>query len=102
MAVSSPPIISPCHYGIDTPRCAELIASRHSIQGIRRFLEVDSLHYLELNRMLRAAGGGDPAGFCTACYTGKYPTPIPDYERTAAKALRKGRGPVGPRKVDAR
>jgi amidophosphoribosyltransferase len=89
--------VSPCHYGIDTPRGEELIASRHSISDIRRFLEVDSLHYLELERLLRAAGGGRPEGFCTACYTGKYPTPIPDYERPEAKAhSRKGR------KVDAR
>jgi amidophosphoribosyltransferase len=98
MAVSSPPIISPCHYGIDTPRCEELISSRHTVQEIRRFLEVDSLHYLELGRMLKAAGGGDPAGFCSACFTGKYPTATPDHERPAAKAqspARKGR------KVDA-
>jgi amidophosphoribosyltransferase len=95
MAVSSPPIISPCHYGIDTPRCEELIANRHSVEEVRRFLEVDSLHYLDLGRMLKAAGGGDPAGFCAACFTGKYPTPIPDYERTEAKPVpasgRKGR-----------
>jgi amidophosphoribosyltransferase len=81
MAVSCPPIISPCHYGIDTPRGEELIAARHSVAEIQRFLQVDSLHYLELARLLRAAGGGDPAGFCTACYTGKYPTPIPEIER---------------------
>ncbi|MBI5240230.1 MAG: amidophosphoribosyltransferase [Elusimicrobia bacterium] len=89
MAVSCPPIVSPCHYGIDTPRDEELIAARHSVAEIQRFLEVDSLNYLELERLLRAAGGGDPAGFCTACYTGKYPTPIPDFERTAK--VRKGR-----------
>ena len=61
-------------------------ASRRSIEDIRRFLEVDSLHYLELGRMLKAAGGGDPAGFCAACFTGQYPTPILDYERTATKS----------------
>jgi len=87
MAVSSPPIISPCHYGIDTPRSEELIASQHSVEEIRRFLQVDSLHFLELGRMLRAAGGGDAAGFCSACFTGKYPTPIPDCERAKANPL---------------
>jgi amidophosphoribosyltransferase len=80
MAVSSPPITSPCYYGIDTPRAGELIANRHSIEEIRKFLEVDSLHYLSLEGMLTAAGGGDPEGFCTACFTKVYPTPIPDYQ----------------------
>lgn len=80
MAVSSPPIVSPCYYGIDTPRAGELIANRNSLEEIRRFLEVDSLHYLSLEGMLKAAGGGDPSGFCTACFTKIYPTPIPDYQ----------------------
>ncbi len=82
MAISSPPIVSPCYYGIDTPRAAELIANRHSIEEIRKFLEVDSLHYLSLDGMLKAAAGGigDPQGYCTACFTKVYPTPIPDYQ----------------------
>ena len=92
MAVSAPPIVSPCHYGIDTPCDDELIASRHSVAEIRRFLGVDSLHYLELARMLKAAGGGSPDGFCAACFTGKYPTAILDHEQRQAKApARKGR-----------
>ena len=82
MAISSPPIVSPCYYGIDTPRAGELIANRNSLDEIRRFLEVDSLHYLSLEGMLEAAGGGggDRDGFCTACFTKVYPTPIPDYQ----------------------
>ena len=82
MAISSPPIVSPCYYGIDTPRAAELIANRHSVEEIRKFLEVDSLHYLSLEGMLKAAAGanGDAGGYCTACFTKVYPTPIPDYQ----------------------
>ncbi len=80
MAISSPPIVSPCYYGIDTPRAGELIANRHTIEEVRKFLEVDSLHYLSLEGMLTAAGGGEPDGFCTACFTKVYPTPIPDYQ----------------------
>jgi len=82
MAISSPPIVSPCYYGIDTPRAAELIANRNSVEEIRRFLEVDSLHYLSLEGMLKAAAGenGDAQGYCTACFTKVYPTPIPDYQ----------------------
>lgn len=84
MAITSPPIVSPCYYGIDTPRSAELIADAQSIDEIKRFIGVDSLHYLSLPGMLRAVGKGDENGWCTACFTRKYPTPIPDYQVTEA------------------
>jgi amidophosphoribosyltransferase len=76
LRLASPPITGPCHYGIDTPTREELIASTHSIEEIRQFLGVDSLGYLSLNGMLRAAGGTN--GFCHACFSGEYPTPIPE------------------------
>ncbi|MFA6316821.1 MAG: amidophosphoribosyltransferase [Elusimicrobiota bacterium] len=85
MAISSPPITAPCFYGIDTPRSGELIANRHSIPEIARFLEVDSLHYLSREAMLRAAGGGDPSGFCSACFTGVYPTVGVEQDKAARK-----------------
>jgi amidophosphoribosyltransferase len=75
--VGSPPITGPCYYGIDTPTKSELIASSHDTEGIRQHLGVDSLGYLSLDGMLRAAGG-DPADFCHACFSGDYPTEIPD------------------------
>jgi amidophosphoribosyltransferase len=73
--VSSPPIISPCFYGIDMPTKEELIASSKSVEEIRRFLNVDSLGYLSLPGMLsmHALNG---RGFCVACFSGKYPTKI--------------------------
>src|SRR2546427_768073 len=74
--VASPPITGPCYYGIDTPTKGELIASSHDVTEIRDHLGVDSLGYLSLDGMLRAAGG-DPAGFCHACFSGAYPTEIP-------------------------
>ncbi|MEK7389752.1 MAG: amidophosphoribosyltransferase [Elusimicrobiota bacterium] len=84
MAITSPPIVSPCYYGIDTPRAAELIANQNSSEEIRKYLGVDGLHYLSLQGMLRAAGKGDEAGWCTACFSRRYPTPIPDYQVTEA------------------
>jgi amidophosphoribosyltransferase len=75
--VASPPITGPCYYGIDTPTRSELIASSHNVEDIRRHLGVDTLGYLSLDGMLRAAGG-DPAEFCHACFSGQYPTPVPD------------------------
>jgi len=75
--VASPPITGPCYYGIDTPTKSELIASNHDTEAIRKHLGVDSLGYLSLDGMLRAAGG-DPGEFCHACFSGDYPTEIPD------------------------
>ncbi|HEY2511300.1 MAG TPA: amidophosphoribosyltransferase, partial [Polyangiaceae bacterium] len=75
--IASPPITGPCWYGIDTPSKSELIASSNSVEQIRKHLGVESLGYLSLNGMLSAAGG-DPKEFCHACFSGAYPTAIPD------------------------
>ena len=72
LRLASPPITGPCHYGIDTPNREELIASTHSTDEIRDFLGVDSLGYLSLEGMLRAAGAG--SRWCHACFSGEYPT----------------------------
>jgi amidophosphoribosyltransferase len=72
--LASPPITGPCHYGIDTPTEAELIASTHSSDEIRDFLGVDTLGYLSLDGMLRAAGSRNQ--FCHACFSGRYPIPV--------------------------
>ncbi|HKR54774.1 MAG TPA: hypothetical protein VJS20_00625, partial [Gemmatimonadales bacterium] len=56
---------------------SELIASSNTVEQIRKHLGVESLGYLSLDGMLRAAGG-DPKEFCHACFSGAYPTPIPD------------------------
>jgi amidophosphoribosyltransferase len=71
LRLSSPPIISPCYYGIDTPTRKELIASTHSIEEICRYLRADSLAYLSIEGMMKAVDRKD--GFCLACFTGKYP-----------------------------
>ncbi len=75
MGITSPPIISSCYYGIDTPKSEALIANQRSLDEIRQFIGVDSLHYLSLEAMIEAAGG---AHFCDACFTKNYPTPTPD------------------------
>jgi amidophosphoribosyltransferase len=72
MRISSPPIISPCFYGIDTPTKKELIASSHSTEEIRKYITADSLAYLSLDGMLKAAPGS-PNQYCSACFTEKYP-----------------------------
>jgi amidophosphoribosyltransferase len=76
MRVSSAPIISPCYYGIDTPRKTELIAAQMTHEELVRHLGVDSLGYLSIDGMLSAMPDG-PGGYCHACFSGRYPTATP-------------------------
>ena len=80
LRISCPPTTSPCFYGVDTPRKSELIAANNSIEEIRRFIEADSLAYLSLEGLLKACDGGEGNKYCTACYTGNYPTQWVDVE----------------------
>jgi amidophosphoribosyltransferase len=76
LRVSSPPIISPCFFGIDMPTRRELIASRRSVAQIEKYLGVDSLRYLSLEGMLSMNGLPD-CTFCSSCFSGKYPIKVP-------------------------
>jgi len=75
MRISSPPTISPCYYGIDTPTRAELIASSHSVEEIREFIGADTLAYLSEDGLF-AFDPGRSSTFCRACFTGSYPIPV--------------------------
>lgn len=77
--ISCPPTVSPCYYGVDTPRREELIAAQKPVEEIRRFLGADSLGYLSLPS-LRAAVEDTEGKFCTSCYTGSYPTELVQLE----------------------
>ena len=76
MRISCPPTISPCFYGVDTPRRSELIAATHSLEEVRKYLGADSLSYLSLEGMLDSVGESRDA-YCTSCYTGHYPVAFP-------------------------
>jgi amidophosphoribosyltransferase len=78
LRISSSPIMHPCYYGMDFPSKKELIANRYNgnIEQIREYLEVDSLEYLTIDEMLEAVSEADPENFCTACFSGNYPTQI--------------------------
>jgi len=73
--ISSPPIKHPCYYGLDFPSTDELIAGKMSVDEIKEYLGVDSLHYLSTENMLGATNK-DPSEFCSACFTGDYPIKI--------------------------
>ena len=72
--------MSPCFYGVDTPRKQDLIAANNTVEEIRRFIEADSLAYLSLEGLLGAVRDERNTGYCTACYTGEYPTKWVDVE----------------------
>lgn len=76
MRITSPPVVWPCFYGIDTDTQDQLIASHMSVDEIAEFIGADSLAYLSLDAMVAATGA--PAGeFCLACFDGAYPIEIP-------------------------
>jgi amidophosphoribosyltransferase len=84
LRISAPPTAWPCHYGIDTPKRDELIAASQDVEGIRRFVEADSLAYLSLDGLL-ASVSGPRESYCTACWTGDYRVPITAEDRQQAE-----------------
>src|SRR5438105_9371626 len=80
MRISCPPTISPCFYGVDTPSKQQLIAAQKSVEGIRQYIGADTLGYLSLGALREAVGDGEKTTYCSACYTGKYPTDRVDVE----------------------
>jgi amidophosphoribosyltransferase len=75
LRIGSPPILSPCFYGINTPTRQELIAATHSLREVREYITADSLQHLSVEGMLKVFKNG-AEGFCTACFTEKYPIPF--------------------------
>jgi amidophosphoribosyltransferase len=75
--VSSPPVMWPCFYGIDTANRNELIAAKMSIESIRKSIGADSLVYLSLESLIKATGLPGES-FCLACLNGEYPIEIPE------------------------
>ena len=77
MRISSPPTMNSCFYGIDTPTRAELIAANLSVEGIRKYIEADSLGYLSLKDLIRSISLPSK-NLCLACLNGDYPVKIPE------------------------
>ncbi len=83
MRIASPPNTHSCFYGVDTPSREELLASHMDLDEMAGFIGVDSLAYLTVDGLYRAAGkpegrrAGQPQ-YCDACLTGEYPVPLVD------------------------
>lgn len=78
LRISSPPITHPCYFGMDFPSSDELVANKFNvnIKAIEKYLEVDSLEYLTIDEMLEAVSEANPEYFCTACFSGLYPSSV--------------------------
>ncbi len=91
MRIASPPTRDSCYYGVDTPERTELIAAQKTLEEMAAFIGVDSLAFLSIDGLYRAAGeaardSGAPQ-FCDACFTGEYPTRLTDREAPNVRQL---------------
>lgn len=73
--ISCPPLRYPCFFGIDFPQAKELIAAKHTVEEIRKFLDIDTLYYLSLDGLLDSVGDLRDK-VCLACFTGNYPVEV--------------------------
>ena len=91
MRIASPPTMSSCFYGVDTPETNRLLAHRMGVEEMAQFIRVDSLAFLSIDGLYRAVGepgrNAERPQFCDACFTGDYPTALRD--RTGRDNVRK-------------
>jgi amidophosphoribosyltransferase len=93
LRISSPPIVSPCYYGIDMATREDLIAADRSVEEVRLDLGADSLAYLSLEGLQESTGLA-ASHFCRACLTGDYPIAVPNAATDKAR-FERTRLPVG-------
>jgi amidophosphoribosyltransferase len=94
LRVASPPLRHPCYYGIDFPSEQELVATDRTVDEIREFLGVDSLHYLSAEGMLGCVKM-PPDQYCTACFTAGYPVDIGEPLDKYSMECRQPKAPAG-------
>lgn len=89
MRIASPPTASPCFYGVDTPDTNKLLASRMSVEEMAKFINVDSLSFISLDGLYRAAGeaqrDNETPQYCDACFSKEYPTELTDHNVDGSK-----------------
>lgn len=84
MRIASPPTTNSCYYGVDTPEREQLMAARHNVEEMAKLIQVDSLAFISVDGLYRAAGqknrDANAPYFCDACFTGDYPVELTDRE----------------------
>jgi len=81
LGIYSPPVISPCYYGIDMQTKKEFIANGRSIEEIKKFIGADELIYQDVESLVYAVFGDKNAACCNACFTSVYPVPVDEEEK---------------------
>lgn len=88
LRITSPPIISPCYYGMDFPSRNELIANQceNDLEKIRQYLDVDSVEYLSITKLHESVPQGlnshsEKIGYCDACFSGNYPVSVEEIDK---------------------
>ena len=96
--ISSPPFTNPCYYGTDIDSRETLIACHHTVEEISRIIGADSLAYLSVENVTKLCGADK--GYCSACFSGVYPTEIPEegnksrFERKISEGDKKEKSPL--------
>lgn len=89
MRIASPPTRHSCFYGVDTPERAKLLAAQHDVDGMRHFIQADSLSFLSIDGLYKALGEAKRADirpqYCDACFTGDYPTSLTDQDEAEVR-----------------
>ncbi len=84
MRIASPPTRHSCFYGVDTPERAKLLAANHDVEGMRNFIQADSLSFISIDGLYKAVGEERRSEirpqYCDACFTGHYPTRLTDQD----------------------
>lgn len=89
MRIASPPTAHSCYYGVDTPERDKLLAARMKVQEMADYIKADSLAFLSIDGLYRAAGKAEGRNtacpqYCDACFTGDYPTSLTDLNAVEA------------------
>ena len=87
MRIASPPTRHSCFYGVDTPERSKLLAARHDVEGMREFIQADSLAFVSIEGLYRALNeerrNDISPQYCDACFTGDYPTRLTDHDQSS-------------------
>jgi amidophosphoribosyltransferase len=90
MRIASPPTRHSCFYGVDTPERAKLLAAQHDVEGMRAFIQADSLSFISIEGLYKALNeerrNDIRPQYCDACFTGDYPTRLTDQDEIAPES----------------
>jgi amidophosphoribosyltransferase len=86
MRIASPPTQHSCFYGVDTPERGKLLAANHDVEGMKNWIQADSLAFVSINGLYKAVGeerrNDIRPQYCDACFTGDYPTRLTDHDES--------------------